>query len=136
METALIWGAGGGIGRAITSQLAKENWQILVAVRHLESSTNLTKYVYDVELSEAYSVQSAITAIRREVSDMHLGMNTLLWVFSNYLVQLILSLPSRTRNIYKRYAICLQIVFLMYNITSYRPLVVYRKLWNMEWSYR
>jgi len=59
METALIWGAGGGIGRAITSQLAKENWQILVAVRHLESSTNLTKYVYDVELSEAYSVQTA-----------------------------------------------------------------------------
>lgn len=69
MKTALIWGAGGGIGRAITSQLAKENWKILAAGRHLESFRDLTEHVYDVELSDAFSVQSAVTAISQAVND-------------------------------------------------------------------
>jgi len=41
MKTALIWGAGGGIGRAIARQLARENWQILAAGRYLEFLTDL-----------------------------------------------------------------------------------------------
>ena len=76
MKTALIWGAGGGIGRAITSQLAKENWKILAAGRHLESFTDFTKNIYDVELSDAFSVQSAITAISQEMSEVDL------WVYA------------------------------------------------------
>ena len=68
MKTALIWGAGGGIGRAIARQLVRENWQILAAGRNLNSFTDLTDFVYDVELSDAFSVQSAITSISQEVN--------------------------------------------------------------------
>jgi len=35
MKTALIWGAGGGIGRAIADQLVSENWQIVAAGHNL-----------------------------------------------------------------------------------------------------
>jgi hypothetical protein len=76
MKTALIWGADGEIGGAITSQLAKENWQILAAGRHLESLHDLTEYVYEVDLSDAFSIQSAITAISQEVSEIDL------WVYA------------------------------------------------------
>jgi len=76
MKTALIWGAGGGIGRAIISQLAKENWKILAAGRHLESFRDLTEYVYNGELSDAFSVQSAVTAISQEVNEVDLWVYT------------------------------------------------------------
>jgi NAD(P)-dependent dehydrogenase (short-subunit alcohol dehydrogenase family) len=76
MKTALIWGAGGGIGQAITSQLAKENWQILAAGRHLESFTDFTPYAYNVDVSDEFSVQSVTTAISQEVSEV------ILWVYT------------------------------------------------------
>jgi len=76
MKTALIWGAGGGIGRAIVRQLARENWQILVAGRNLNSFTDLTDFVFDVELSDAFLVQSATTSISQEVNEADL------WVYA------------------------------------------------------
>jgi NAD(P)-dependent dehydrogenase (short-subunit alcohol dehydrogenase family) len=79
MKTALIWGAGGGMGQAIARQLAKENWQVLAAGRNLNSFTDLTDladFVYDVELSDAFSVQSAITSISQEVNEVDL------WVYA------------------------------------------------------
>jgi 3-oxoacyl-[acyl-carrier protein] reductase len=72
MKTALIWGAGGGIGQAITKQLARENWQVLALGRNLNSFTDFTVQVYDVELDDAFSVQSAITAIGQEVGEVDL----------------------------------------------------------------
>ncbi len=76
MKTALIWGAGGGIGRAITKQLARENWQVLAAGRNLNLYTELTGQVYEVELDDTFSVQSAISAFSQEVSDVDL------WVYA------------------------------------------------------
>jgi NADP-dependent 3-hydroxy acid dehydrogenase YdfG len=75
MKTALIWDAGGGIGGAITRQLAREIWQILEAGRNLNSFTDLTDF-YEVELSAAFLVQSAITCIRQEVNEADL------WVYA------------------------------------------------------
>jgi NAD(P)-dependent dehydrogenase (short-subunit alcohol dehydrogenase family) len=76
MKTALIWGAAGGIGRAIARQLSKETWQILAACRRPESLANLADFVYDVELSDPFSVQSAVTSISQEVSEVDL------WVYA------------------------------------------------------
>lgn len=36
MKTAMIWGAAGGIGRALLGQLANEGWTV-VAVTHIYS---------------------------------------------------------------------------------------------------
>jgi NAD(P)-dependent dehydrogenase (short-subunit alcohol dehydrogenase family) len=76
MKTALIWGAGGAIGQAITRQLAAENWQTLAVGRNLTSSTQLAGQTYDVELDDPFSVQSAITAISQEASEVDL------WVYA------------------------------------------------------
>ncbi len=76
MKTALIWGAGGGIGRAIADQLVSENWQIVAAGHNLESFSDLTEHIYEVELGDAFAVQSAITAISQEVSEVDL------WVYA------------------------------------------------------
>jgi len=76
MKTALIWGAGGAIGQAIARQLAREDWQVLAAGRQLEAYHNLTQYRYEVELSDLFSVQSAVTAISQEVSQVDL------WVYA------------------------------------------------------
>jgi NAD(P)-dependent dehydrogenase (short-subunit alcohol dehydrogenase family) len=76
MKTALIWGAGGGIGQALADQLASENWQILAAGHNLESFSDFTQHIYEVELDNAFAVQSAITAISQEVSEVDL------WVYA------------------------------------------------------
>jgi NAD(P)-dependent dehydrogenase (short-subunit alcohol dehydrogenase family) len=76
MKTALIWGAGGGIGQALAHQLAQENWQILAAGRHVDSLADLTEHVYTVELGDPFSLQSTVTAISQEVSEVDL------WVYA------------------------------------------------------
>lgn len=76
MKTALIWGAGGAIGQAIARQLAQADWQVLTAGRRSESFPGLTEHIYEVELGNPFSVQSAITAISQEVSQVDL------WVYA------------------------------------------------------
>lgn len=76
MKTVLIWGAGGGIGRALADQLASENWQVVAAGHNLESFRDLTEHIYEVELGDAFAVQSAVTAISQEVSEVDL------WVYA------------------------------------------------------
>jgi NADP-dependent 3-hydroxy acid dehydrogenase YdfG len=76
MKSALIWGAGGGIGQAIARRLEQASWQILAAGHHLEVLSDLTDHLYDVELSDLYSLQSAVTAISQEVSQVDL------WVYA------------------------------------------------------
>lgn len=76
MKTALIWGAGGGIGQAIARQLAKENWFILAAGRNLEACSNLTEHTFDIDLNNTFSVESAITRISQVVNEVDL------WVYA------------------------------------------------------
>ena len=68
MKTALIWGAGGAIGTAIASLLAKGGWQILAAGRHIEPLTGLASSVYDVDVGDAFSVQAAVSSISQQAS--------------------------------------------------------------------
>lgn len=76
MKTALIWGAGGGIGQALARHLSSEGWQVLAAGRHTEKLSAQFEHAYDVELVDAFSVQSAVTAISQEVSALDL------WVYA------------------------------------------------------
>lgn len=76
MKTALILGAGGGIGRATTVQLARENWQILAAGRHMEVIQEFTPYTYDCDFSDEFSIQSAMVAISQEANQVDL------WVYA------------------------------------------------------
>ena len=76
MKTALIWGAGGGIGTAIASLLAKDNWHILAAGRHLESLAGLTTSIHEVDVGDAFSVQAAVSSISQQANEVDLWVYT------------------------------------------------------------
>ena len=76
MKTALIWGAPGGIGQATARQLSRAGWRVLAAGRHTDSPSSQPEHLFEVELGDANSVQSAVTAISQTVSEVDL------WVYA------------------------------------------------------
>jgi len=76
VKTALIWGAGGGIGQATARRLMSEGWRVLEAGRHTDSLSDQPEHLFEVELGDAFSVQSAVTAISQAVSEVDL------WVYA------------------------------------------------------
>ena len=75
-KTALIWGAGGAIGRAIAHRLSSDGWQVLAAGRHTDNLSDPIEHLYEVELGDPFSVQSAVTAMSQEASEVDL------WVYA------------------------------------------------------
>lgn len=75
-KTALIWGASGGIGRAIVRSLAAQGWQVLAAGRDADRLEGLSEHVFDVDILEAGSLQSAITGISQVADEVQL------WVYA------------------------------------------------------
>jgi NAD(P)-dependent dehydrogenase (short-subunit alcohol dehydrogenase family) len=73
---ALIWGADGGIGQAITRLLVEEGWQIVAAGRNLERLEDLEGIVVEADFSQPYSIQQAVSTISQEVDEIHL------WVYA------------------------------------------------------
>lgn len=76
MNTALIWGADGGIGLAVAQLLAEQGWQVLAACRHPERLVELTGLAFEVDVSKPHSVQAAVTRIGMEVTQVEL------WVYA------------------------------------------------------
>ncbi|MCU0486028.1 MAG: SDR family NAD(P)-dependent oxidoreductase [Anaerolineales bacterium] len=75
-KTALIWGANGGIGRALVSSLVAQGWQVLAAGRDTDQLEGLTEHVFDVEFLEAGSLQGAISGMSQVVEEIQL------WVYA------------------------------------------------------
>ena len=73
---ALIWGASGGIGQACVRNLAAQGWQVLAAGRDAERLEGLSGHVFDVDILEAGSLQSAITAMSQLADEIQL------WVYA------------------------------------------------------
>jgi NAD(P)-dependent dehydrogenase (short-subunit alcohol dehydrogenase family) len=74
MKTALIWGAGGDIGRALVEQLVADNWTVH-AVAHRPGDKNLadlTPHVTDADVAVPYEVQMAITEISQAATQVDL----------------------------------------------------------------
>ena len=45
MKTAMIWGASGGIGRALLHTLQDDGWKVLVIARHADGLEDLAERV-------------------------------------------------------------------------------------------
>lgn len=75
-NTALIWGANGGIGRAVVRSLAAQGWQVLAAGRGADQLEELTEHVFDVDILDAGSLQGAMIGISQVVDEIHL------WVYA------------------------------------------------------
>lgn len=75
-NTALIWGASGGIGQAIVHSLVAQGWQVLAAGRHPDSLEGLTEHIFYVDVLSAGSLQSAITSISQVADEIQLWVYT------------------------------------------------------------
>jgi NAD(P)-dependent dehydrogenase (short-subunit alcohol dehydrogenase family) len=70
MKTALIWGASGGIGAALTRLLVAEGWQVAGAARRVDAVRNLTPLAFSVDVRRPASVQDAVTAMSQEINEV------------------------------------------------------------------
>jgi NAD(P)-dependent dehydrogenase (short-subunit alcohol dehydrogenase family) len=69
MKTAMVWGASGGIGQAITNLLNQEGWQVLAISRHPAGTET---YEITAEFDDSASVQSAVMEAAMEVDAVNL----------------------------------------------------------------
>jgi NAD(P)-dependent dehydrogenase (short-subunit alcohol dehydrogenase family) len=69
-KTALIWGASGGIGMALTDALQSLGWQVAAVARNTDQLRQRLSLVYEVDFGSPYSVQSAVSALSQEVDEV------------------------------------------------------------------
>jgi NAD(P)-dependent dehydrogenase (short-subunit alcohol dehydrogenase family) len=75
-KNAMVWGAGGGIGRALIAQLHDEGWRLLALGRHTADLAHVTSDLFEVDLSDAASVQRAAAAAGKTVDQVNL------WIYA------------------------------------------------------
>lgn len=75
-KNALIWGADGGIGQALASYLLDQGWTVVLTGRHPERMQNLAGLVVEADVSDPFSVQSAVSAMSQEVDEVQL------WIYA------------------------------------------------------
>jgi 3-oxoacyl-[acyl-carrier protein] reductase len=76
MKTAMIWGASGGIGQALTAQLLTEDWQVVAIGRNGEGLNGKATLTVQADVTKAYSVQDAVVSASYEVEEVDL------WVYA------------------------------------------------------
>lgn len=59
----MIWGASGGIGRALVQKLVQEGWQVWAIARTPGDLEALTPHVLQADLSSVRAVQQAVLAV-------------------------------------------------------------------------
>ncbi len=76
MANAMIWGAGGGIGRALVEQLSEEGWTV-VGVTHRPTIPTLpTVHEIDADVSDPYQVELAVNFAGQVVDEVDLWIYT------------------------------------------------------------
>jgi NAD(P)-dependent dehydrogenase (short-subunit alcohol dehydrogenase family) len=75
-KVAMIWGAGGGIGRALGHRLREEGWRVLAMSRHTAGLGDLTPDLFEADVADPESVAQAIEAAGRGVDQIDL------WIYA------------------------------------------------------
>lgn len=76
MNNAIIWGASGGIGKAITTLLLNKGWTVAAFTRHPAELDDLDVHVIEADVSSPFEVQAAVTTAGQFISDVKL------WVYA------------------------------------------------------
>ncbi len=76
MKNALIWGASGGIGRALVQRLVADEWQVVAVSRHPDDLTDLTPHTVEADVTDTFKVQVAITEASQMVEEVNL------WIYA------------------------------------------------------
>jgi NAD(P)-dependent dehydrogenase (short-subunit alcohol dehydrogenase family) len=70
-NTALVWGASGGIGLALVDALILKGWQVAVVARDITQLRDRTPLAFEADFSNDYSVQAAVTALSQEIDEVN-----------------------------------------------------------------
>lgn len=76
MKTALIWGANGGIGRAVLAKLQAAKWQVAAVTHHPVDLANPAGPIVDADVTSPYDVQLAVSTIGQELAEVDLFLYT------------------------------------------------------------
>ena len=76
MSNALVWGAGGGIGQALTSLLLAKGWTVVAVTRHPTRLETSAAHVIETGDILPFDVQTAVTTASQFISDVNL------WVYA------------------------------------------------------
>jgi len=74
MNTAMIWGAGGGIGRALVQKVKAAGWRVIAFTRKPEDAAGLADVVINVDVADPRAVEQAVYHAAMEVDDVSLWM--------------------------------------------------------------
>lgn len=75
-HNAMIWGASGGIGRALTQHLVEEGWSVLAIARAADGLHSVTDFVQEADVSDAATVEQAVALAARDMDAINL------WVYA------------------------------------------------------
>jgi NAD(P)-dependent dehydrogenase (short-subunit alcohol dehydrogenase family) len=75
-KTAIVWGAAGGIGRALVQQLCDEDWKTIAIARKASDLASMTPHVIESDVSDPHQVQAAVYAAAMEVDSVDL------WIYA------------------------------------------------------
>jgi NAD(P)-dependent dehydrogenase (short-subunit alcohol dehydrogenase family) len=76
MSKALIWGAGGGIGRALTEELASQGWDVIGVARDTRDLGDNVWLAIEADVSNEFAVRSAVLSAGYETTDIPL------WIYA------------------------------------------------------
>jgi NAD(P)-dependent dehydrogenase (short-subunit alcohol dehydrogenase family) len=72
----MIWGAGGGIGRALVTQLTNEDWSVVAVTHQPTNLEDLTPHVIHADVASPYEVKLAVTSASQIVDQIDL------WIYA------------------------------------------------------
>lgn len=73
MSHALVWGAAGGIGRALTKQLASRGWHVHAVCRS-GAAIDGAAQVVEADVVDSFAVHKAVLEVAQGVSDIQLSI--------------------------------------------------------------
>lgn len=76
MKTAMIWGAHGGIGRALVEMLSSQDWTTVAVSRHDEQMQEAASLSIYADVADPFSVQRAVQAAAFDISEVNLWIYT------------------------------------------------------------
>jgi 3-oxoacyl-[acyl-carrier protein] reductase len=71
-KVALVWGAAGGIGRALARKLKDEGWQVIGVSRQGDDLDGVAEYALAADVADPFAVQRAVLAAGQEAGEAQL----------------------------------------------------------------
>jgi 3-oxoacyl-[acyl-carrier protein] reductase len=72
----MIWGAGGGIGRAFVKRLADDGWHVVALAQRIENVHSRAASIHEIDVDSPETIEHAVHVVSREVEKVDL------WVYA------------------------------------------------------